>query len=39
MPKGTASWVDSAQLKKNILQEYHNFSFSDIIAKKILLLK
>jgi len=35
MPKGTASWVDSAQLKKWFLQDFHNFSFIDIIAKKI----
>jgi hypothetical protein len=36
MPKGTASWVDSAQLKKKwFLQDFHNFSFIDIIAKQI----
>jgi hypothetical protein len=36
MPKGTASWVDFAQLKKKLfLQDFHKFSFIDMIAKKI----
>jgi len=34
MPKGTAVWVDSARLKRMFLQDIHNFSFIDIIAKQ-----